>query len=67
MTVVVSSSDQQPVFIPKTRMQNPFNIPVTTFVDVLVKLSVTCGMVEVVVSVEVVKVNAVDVARVMVV
>lgn len=48
-------------------MQNPFNIPVTTFVDLLVKVSVTCGMVEVVVSVEVVKVTAVDVARVMVV
>ena len=55
------------MFIPKTRIQNPFNIPVTTFIDVSVKVSVTCGMVEVVVSVEVVKVSAVDVAGVMVV
>lgn len=63
----LSSSDQQPVFIPKMHIQNPFNIPVTKFVDMSIKTSFTCGMVEVVVSVEVVKVTAVNVAGVMVV
>lgn len=48
-------------------IQNPFNIPVTKFVDMSIKTSFTCGMVEVVVSVEVVKVTAVNVAGVMVV